>query len=334
MFKQKTLDEFPKSAKQLMALPAGVYDIKGRAFRFIKLATNFRYSWRWQDEGWWRDSSIYIEYGTHADAEAEMKKCYRILHARLNESASIDEGTTMPDCHSIMTYYKDKIKRFKNIQIGVELEVERDDGSWSDIDDVEGYDLVDEVGSDCSVRNGAEIRFNHPELKNWNFEQVAEILDQVKTNDYDNNWGTAGMHVHISGPNTLRAIQRVYNNLEEVKKILMPISCRREEIVTPSGVQSGLRYGIDGTDYIRDQFQDFGTLEIRAFESTTDPTTFEKRLRFCETFYKYLCGKYSLKDFFKRITKEEKDNYRDLVLDSNNPSAFGGSKEEILTMLA
>lgn len=334
MFKQKTLDEFPKSEKQLMALPAGIYDIKGRAFRIIKLATYFKYQYREQDDDWWRSSYIEIDYGIGANGQEEIRKCYNKLRSILNMSAKTDENAKMPNCSSTTSYYEDKIKSFKNIQMGVELEVECSDEPRSNISDLDDYDLVYEIGSDCSVRNGAEIRFKHPELKNWDFNQVAEILNLIKSKDYDNNWGTAGMHVHISGPNTLRAIQRVYSNLEEVKKILMPISCRREVIETPSGIRNGLRYGIDGTDYIRDQYGDLGTLEIRAFESTTDPKIFEKRLRFCETFYKYLCGKYSLKDFFKRITKEEKDNYRDLVLDSNNPSAFGGSKEEILAMLA
>ena len=331
MFKQKTLDEFPKSEKQLMALPAGIYDIKGRAFIMIKLATSFKCQYRWADETWWRTDSVSMEHGLHADEQSGLSHCYNCLRSRFNCSAHVDEDAEKPDCSNTMNYHKDKIKKFKNIQIGVELEVEQNEGPCSNLDGVEDYDLVYNIGSDCSVRNGAEIRFNHPELKNWDFNQVAEILNLIKSKDYDNNWGTAGMHVHVSGPNTLRAIQRAYSNLEEVKKILMPISCRRKRIV---GAQPGLRYGIDGTDYIRDQYGDYGTLEIRAFESTTDPTIFEKRLRFCETFYKYLCGKYSLKDFFKRITKEEKDNYRDLVLDSNNPSAFGGSKEEILAMLA
>lgn len=340
MFKQITLDDFPKTPNSLMTMKDGVYSFKDKSFKLLKVATKFYWMYKREDDLYWHTNVISVCFFKGTSKEDELNKIYFALKHTYDRVLPLNDDDEVPNFDYRLSSIDEKIKRSKNIQIGVELEIEKNDphcykDSYELECSLQDFDLIQDVGSDSSLHNGAEIRFEHPELNNWDFSQVAQILQAVKDEQFDNNWGTAGMHVHISGPKTTRAINRAFKDLEEIKKILMPISCRRENVIDSDGsIMTNKRYGIDGLDCIKDQFGDYGTLEIRAFESTTDPEIFERRLRFCETLYKFLCGPYSIKSFFKRITKEEKENYRALVLDKNNPNVFGGSKEDVLKMLA
>lgn len=221
------------------------------------------------------------------------------------------------------------------VELGVELELEKAfqlPFSWvRDRLQPRMGKLLDSVVGDGSVRGGMEIRFKHPTLKNWDKDMVATGLKYLKRLGYNHFRGTAGMHIHMSGPtcrDTRRAATRFTNHMSEMQKILYPICARRLKlrgVVKRSG-----RYGL-GNDITRG-YTYHNTLEIRVFEATTNPDVFYARLKFADYFMRFLMTDIPFAEFFNNMEMEDKLNYKFLV-ETDNPHAFGCGKKAALAKL-
>lgn len=222
----------------------------------------------------------------------------------------------------------------KNMEFGVELELESDDriDSSDRIKLQEKYtDLIQDVGTDGSVADGVEIRFKHPTLRGWKLDEVKSILDDAKALGLKSEWGTAGMHIHISHKDIRKAIPKFISNLYEMENILYPIGCRTRKIGkhhTEDRV-----YGI-GRDLYRNQAETFGTLEIRAWNATTNPDVFLARIRIAKALVEFLLTDLpvNISEFFKWMSKARKKDYK-FLLNTENPREYGLPNDVLLGML-
>ena len=222
----------------------------------------------------------------------------------------------------------------KNMQFGVELELESD----KYIDSTEKLklsrkykDLIQDVGDDGSVVNGAEIRFRHPTMRGWKLDTVKRVLDDAKELGLKSEWGTAGMHIHISCPNIKKATTKFVNNLFTMQNILYPINARNKMI--GKGKKSPITYGV-GSNIYHDQTNTFGTLEIRAWNATTNPEVFMARIRIAKAIVQFLLSnqKVTMENFFKWLPKSKRKDYL-FLMNTENPNEFGLNQETILAMM-
>lgn len=235
-----------------------------------------------------------------------------------------------------LSYSKDKINmkeiidekkfpkkpRTKN-ELGTELELEGSNNPWPDKFGAKMTckSLIDNVGTDGSVaKKGTEIRFKHPELPEWNISAIRSIMKIAKENGFSAG-PSAGQHVHISHPDILKAIYKFEFNLDLMNELFKPISCRQTD-----------RYGLN-KDLYRDQHGVFGTLEIRAWESTTDPILFRKRIVFSKMFVDYLVGNNPIEDIWTKMPLKMAKLYVDMLF-TDNPHKFGGDPKDILKKLS
>lgn len=231
-------------------------------------------------------------------------------------------------------YLKYMEKRANNVELGVELELESKDCGWirarNVITKILGT-MLDSVVSDGSVDGGTEIRFSHPELKDWDKEKVKTALAALRKAKFNHKNGTAGMHIHMSSGSQLatrRAQERCKKHSSQIKKILYPI-CARPAYIRGEKKLTG-RYGL-GRNFAR-IFSRRGTLEIRVWEATTNPRVFMARLKFADYFFRFLMSDLSFDKFFSQMTKRQKQNYAFLVK-TQNPHAFGMGKDAALALL-
>lgn len=327
------LDNMP-SASRLLKMPMGYYKIRDKAIVILSLP---EYIWVY-----YTDLTDHGEYGRRSDIwrlDTKVIETANRVIDYVKRRSKVDINNT--PIEYLMQRYEQRTRTIHNYvapQLGVELELEEKDLDVFSSDDAcelrrKHSKYIDEIGNDVSVYNGCEIRFKHPNLKNWNFDEIKQVLEDVKATGLDSYYGTAGMHVHISGRGLIKAISRSQRFFKDIEAILLPISCRREKITNPGRCSSDrFRYGL-GDNMIKNQASNFGTIEIRVFEATTDPEIFHRRLKFCDTLFRYLRGRKSIKNFFKNITDEERENYRYLLLDKNNPHAFGDNVETVLLKL-
>lgn len=180
----------------------------------------------------------------------------------------------------------DKVKGQKN-EVGVELELEALQDSiryWSNKPDVASrvkrietnHSLIHDIGIDGSVAGGGpEIRFNHPSLSKWTKPAITKVLKDMSDMGFTAG-ASAGQHVHISHPKIWVAIEKCEKDIKGMNTFLMPVSCRH-----------ATHYGT-GSNIIRNQMMQFGTLEIRVWESTLNPDLFRMRAKFCNDLVKLL----------------------------------------------
>ena len=222
----------------------------------------------------------------------------------------------------------------KNMEFGVELELESDE--HIDSEDRAALqrkytDIIQDVGTDGSVDNGVEIRFRHPTLRGWKLDQVKSILDDAKALGLKSEWGTAGMHIHISHKDIRKAIPKFILNLYEMENILYPIGCRTKKIGKKHN--SDRYYGI-GNDLYRNQVETFGTLEIRAWNATTNPDVFLARIRIAKALVEFLLTDLpvNIREFFRWLPKARKKDYK-FLLNTENPREYGLPNDVLLGML-
>lgn len=228
-------------------------------------------------------------------------------------------------------------KRTDVPEIGVELELESDDGCGmrskaSDIMRRTARGLFDSVVSDGSVRGGTEIRFKHPTLKDWDAKSVTKALTGLKEAGFVTYHGTAGMHIHLSFAKvglTRKAAGRFMGAISEMQKILYPI-CARQLKVNGYDRAVTSRYGL-GSNITRG-FTLHGTLEIRVWQATTNPDVFMARVKFADYLIRFLASDTPIEQFFKKMTKKQKENYAFLVKTAN-PHVFGVGEKAALEML-
>ena len=180
----------------------------------------------------------------------------------------------------------DKVKNQKN-EVGIELELEalQDDiRCWYNKPEVAGkvkrietnHSLIHDIGLDGSVAgDGPEIRFNHPSLSKWTKPAITKVLKDMSDMGFTAG-ASAGQHVHISHPKIWIAIEKCEKDIKGMNTFLMPVSCRH-----------ATHYGV-GSNIIRNQMMQFGTLEIRVWESTLNPELFRMRAKFCNDLVKLL----------------------------------------------
>ena len=228
--------------------------------------------------------------------------------------------------------FEEKVQ--KVMEFGVELELESDESIDSyDRAKLQGkyMNLIQDVGTDSSVANGVEIRFRHPTLRGWKLDQVKSILDDAKALGLKSEWGTAGMHIHISHKDIRKAIPKFISNLYEMENILYPIGCRTKKVGRSH--TSDRCYGI-GRDLYRDQENTFGTLEIRAWNATTNPDVFLARIRIAKALVEFLLTDLpvNISEFFRWLSKARKKDYK-FLLNTENPREYGLPNDVLLGML-
>ena len=222
----------------------------------------------------------------------------------------------------------------RNPEYGVELELESETSMSTEIkDEIANFNkkLIHDVGSDPSVRNGCEIRFNHPAMSGWKYKDISSILKFCKEKGAITENGTAGMHIHISRRDIKPIVTKFRNNLRVMQDILYPINCR--ELATKDG--SLIHYGV-GDNIYHDQTLSFGTLEIRAWNATLNPKMFLARIKFCKTFTEWLATttEVCIESFFNFMNEEEKRNYKYMLLSKENPHKWGFPAKAVEALLA
>lgn len=227
-----------------------------------------------------------------------------------------------------------KIEDKKNPEYGVELELESEDIISNTIKDRlqnKHKDLIYDVGGDGSVYGGNEIRFRHPQMKGWKLNKIKEILDDAKEIGMKSEYGTAGMHIHISHPAIDKVVNKFSNHFIDMQNILYPISCRTQKIGKLKDRDA--HYGLGG-DIWRDQRRDFKTIELRVWKATTDPHVFLARLHIARALVRYLASDkpVSTEGFFQFINKNEKRDYK-FLLNTENPHEFGFSAKVMNCMM-
>lgn len=214
-------------------------------------------------------------------------------------------------------------KRGAKNELGSELELEGSNTDWPKkfIHIMSSNNLVDNVGTDGSVaKKGTEIRFAHPELPGWNLSAIRCIMRLAKENGFGAG-PTAGQHVHISHPKILKALFKFEFNLDLMNEFFKPISCRQTA-----------RYGLNN-DLYRNQYSEFGTLEIRCWESTTNPVLFRKRIVFAKMFVDYLISDEPIEKIWTKMPIKMAKLYVDMLF-TENPHSFGGDPKDVLKKLS
>lgn len=219
----------------------------------------------------------------------------------------------------------------KHPEYGVELEIESNSSLDRTAIQNSNKELIQNVGSDGSVYGETEIRFNHPTLNKWKLKDISLVLNKCKELGAFTDKGTAGMHIHISRKNIKKIIKNFSNNLSVMKDILYPINCRKLKKYDGENVC----YGVEGNIY-RDQSNEFGTLEIRAWNSTLDPKLFLARIKFCKTFTNWLdtADEFTVESFFNFMNKSEKNNYKYMLNHKENPHEWGFPAKAVNALLA
>ena len=326
-----TLAKIPDTVEDLQKLACGIYKIKGKACMIISDNRSIRATYtpkeryRRADCPWHTpiDAGYTCRKGLKTQGDLyELKNIEFETDNKLNKDSSSIRGN--------INYYKTTERNNGVPQIGVELELETDNFRETMNREKlhEFRDLVVGTHNDPSVFNGIEINFTHGRINSWKIKQIKRLLRECKKQHLDNRYGTAGMHVHVSGKNAMKVNRKIKENFNEIHDIIMPISSRRKE----KRYGGFGRYGT-GADCVRDQMEDFGTVEFRCFEATTDAKIFKRRLAFCRTLFLYLAGDKPIKEFFNQIKPHEKENYKALLLDERNECAFGPSREATLLKL-
>lgn len=333
MFELHIIDDIPKDIDEIKKLDLGVYKVRGKSCLIIadlhgtRAVFDAHCYWYRDYQGWYNIDSIYY-------SNIRLNK-QDYLNTLLELDLKEDKRETDFDLGIRSYIYSIKSKMRKNTKtpkIGVELELETDNEKdyVNEHDLYEFKNLVQLIKNDSSVYNGLEINFTYGGVKTWKIKEVSKLLKECKKQHLDNRYGTAGMHVHVSGKGVLKVLRRIYDNFDKVYDIVMPVSSRRKYREKDCGFTK--RWGT-GADFVRDQTTDFGTVEFRCFEATTDAKIFKRRLEFCRTLFNFLKTDKPIEDFFNSITQKEKDNYKALLLDSNNECAFGPNRDEMLLKL-
>ena len=216
--------------------------------------------------------------------------CEGCLRDAIRDGINVELDPTGPEVaitkQTIYPTIFDKVKGQKN-EVGIELELEALQDSiryWSNKPDVAGrvkrietnHSLIHDIGIDGSVAGGGpEIRFNHPSLSKWTKPAITKVLKDMSDMGFTAG-ASAGQHVHISHPKIWIAIEKCEKDIKGMNTFLMPVSCRH-----------ATHYGT-GSNIIRNQMMQFGTLEIRVWESTLNPDLFRMRAKFCNDLVKLL----------------------------------------------
>ena len=211
----------------------------------------------------------------------------------------------------------------KAIELGVELELECEEDREDVLATVENSELVQDVGYDCSLDNGREIRFKHPTIKGWKNQEIEKVLRAMEEKGFVQA-ETAGMHIHVSGPKAEQVAYRAKTHLGDVQTVLLPISARNN----PDGLW------FTGNHAVHNQFTTFGTVEFRVWESTTSTKIFKDRLLVAKAFYRFLLKDDPITDFFKKMPKYAKAAYLRLLNDKNNPHLYGMPVADVLKQMA
>jgi len=228
------------------------------------------------------------------------------------------------DMHGACNATLSRLRDESECELGVELELE---GWWdkSKEETIEkiGSDLLEdyiyEIGTDVSVKDhGTEIRFNHFGISEWKLDEITHILHCLK--DAGLKTGpSAGMHIHYSCPDV--SVLNKYWNSDKKHKMTLPflsIGARSK----PGGDDYGL-----GEDLFRDTEDEFGTFEIRAFETTLNPLVFYNRL----VVTKYILDYIRLSGVFRILENMPRDIKKAyyFLCTTENPHIYGYGIDKI-----
>lgn len=247
--------------------------------------------------------------------------CEGCLRDAIGNGVSVELVPTGPEVsimkQNIFATIYDKAKNSKN-EVGIELELEAlQDGIryWSNKPDVArlvkrietSNSLIHDIGIDGSVSGGGpEIRFNHPSLSKWTKPAITKVLKDMSDMGFTAG-ASAGQHVHISHPKIWIAIEKCEKDIKGMNTFLMPVSCRH-----------ATHYGT-GSNIIRNQMMQFGTLEIRVWESTLNPELFRMRAKFCNDLVKMLVKNgINYQNIWRKMPKSMLKAYVDMLFIEND----------------
>lgn len=339
MFKFNVINKIPETVEQLKKMPIGLYKLRGRALIIISDEHMMRATYNTTGETTGRHAVAHVAVFDHVfnwlcplRTQEELDDLIALKDKLTKTDKKLDKMTTYGWNFIYSIEYRARKQSLNNDtpQIGVELELETDNFCETlDCVKLQSNKLVTGTHRDTSVYQGIEINFTHGKIGTWKIKEIKKLLDECKKQHLDNRYGTAGMHVHVSGKGVHKAVRRIKEEMQDIQKILMPISSRRRVLEYYDRLD---RYGV-GSDCIRNQINDFGTIEFRCFEATTDPKIFKRRLEFCRTLFNYMAGPKPLCDFFKHLKPHEKENYKALLLAPDNEHYFGDTVENVLARL-
>lgn len=283
---------------------------------------------------WYRDTGSLFEEDRSVASWRRIELGYMIYwilrDAQHQAKLTITSKPLKPDnLNDVKTCFNTSHKGVKN-EVGSELELEAPTVELSNFSTnflkrkvikIEKMAIVDNIGHDCSVTGcGPEIRFRHPALGKWRKDAISRVISGMKEIGFSAG-PSAGQHVHISHPKIRLAIYKCKMDIDGMNKFLKPISCRRRT-----------SYGVD-ENIIRDQFNCFGTLEIRVWESTTNVDLFKKRLRFSNELVKCLLRKgVDYNNIWTKMPKTMGEDYVDMLF-IDNPHCIGMSMLEVMELL-
>lgn len=206
-------------------------------------------------------------------------------------------------------------KKTRNVELGVELELEHRCGRYAVSIAREDMpaDLVHDVGTDGSV-SGVEIRFKHPQLKEWKTKAVDEYLEALKTKEFGFDRNSAGMHIHVSGTDIshfvkLWGIPGHQNATQDEVRLL-------QQILYPTSDRPTNQYYGVGLDMVKIN-SEFNTVEFRVWRATLNPWVFKTRIELAKRLFEHVCSGKSLKTFFADMPKAFRSSYCRLVRSCN-----------------
>lgn len=224
------------------------------------------------------------------------------------------------------------------VELGVELELDAVNGaplptSYRVLLQQNYQNLLYRIKDDCSLCGGCEMEFLHPTMRGWNLKDIAPLLKVCKEKyKLTEKFGNAGMHVHLSVPNMRRLEHNFTANVPALKTIFHTIGARPVSVFRWDwSYRCQAHWGID--DWYRSTGHGYnGTIEIRAFNATTNPRIFKARLIFCKYVAEYFDETSDMTLFWDLMPKFVKHAWKYLVL-TDNPHNYGMGKEQALEMI-
>lgn len=225
----------------------------------------------------WTESAIYSEYSD----------CYLCENCFQEEHAANDDGL---DCgNPRWNYYRARGEHknsdtFKNLYIGVELELERiNDFRWDELRDM--LPSFFHIKSDGSLDDGVEI-VNHPATYRYLIQHKELWEDIFKMGDDIEPQDTCGMHVHLSR-NTFennKHITRFESFFVENQCFCEAFSERNKHSLHEWASIDYLRDGDENSKSTAIYVHPY-TVEIRLFASTNTASKFWSNIQFCKAIF-------------------------------------------------
>lgn len=170
------------------------------------------------------------------------------------------------------------------VLIGLEMEFEGDFTGWKELEDAHKGQL--HYGYDSSVIGQNELSWDCGSYSWWKYlSSLKDVCDVIKNNN-GHAGDSAGIHIHISRPDT-----DIYGVTKAIN-----IACRKglwhaimKSVSLRNNLEKFERYASlttsEDAHHAGISFNGHGTCEFRVFNSSTDATLILKQMKFCKEVY-------------------------------------------------